>query len=96
MPTRGIPARSWPRRPGSYLAISHGASDTQAQDVSTASSRNNGHSAVAMRLWTRAEVTRFFDGLELTAPGVVPSNQCNWIPISLLTYGRRQPPEAGC
>jgi hypothetical protein len=64
--------------PGSYLAISHGASDIQAEAAASASSRYNQHSAAAMRLRTRAEFTRFFDGLELAAPGVVPINQ--WQP----------------
>jgi hypothetical protein len=64
--------------PGSYLAISHGASDIQAQAVATASSRYNEHSAVAMRLRTRPEFTRFFDGLDLVPPGVAPIN--HWQP----------------
>ena len=60
--------------PGSYLAISHGASDIHAEAAAVASDRYNQHSAAAMRLRTRAEVTRFFSGLELAAPGVVPIN----------------------
>lgn len=60
--------------PGSYLAVSHGASDISAGDVATAGSRYNEHSAVRLRLRTRAEFTRFFDGLELAGPGVVPIN----------------------
>ena len=63
---------------GSYLAISHGASDIQAESVATASSRYNEHSAIAMRLRTAAEFSRFFAGLELVAPGVVPIN--HWQP----------------
>jgi hypothetical protein len=64
--------------PGSYLAISHGASDIRAQSVATASNRYNEHSAVAMRLRARPEFTRFFDGLDLVPPGVVPIN--HWRP----------------
>jgi hypothetical protein len=60
--------------PGSYLAVSHGASDIHAGDVAAAGSRYNEHSAVAMQLRTRAEFTRFFQGLELASPGVVPIN----------------------
>jgi O-methyltransferase involved in polyketide biosynthesis len=74
--------------PGSYLAISHGASDIQAQAVATASSRYNEHSAVAMRLRARPEFTRFFDGLDLVPPGVVPIN--HWQPAP----PPRQPDEA--
>jgi hypothetical protein len=64
--------------PGSYLAVSHGASDIHASEVAAAGSRYNEHSAVALRLRTRAEFTRFFDGLELAGPGVVPVN--HWHP----------------
>ncbi len=64
--------------PGSYLAISHGASDLQAQDMATVNSRYNEHSAVAMRLRSKADISRFFDGLELVGPGVVPIN--HWQP----------------
>jgi hypothetical protein len=63
--------------PGSYLAITHGASDIEAASVARASGRYNQHSAVAMRLRTEAEVTRFFDGLDIAAPGVVPLNHWN-------------------
>jgi hypothetical protein len=66
--------------PGSYLAVSHGASDIQAEDVAIAGSRYNEHSVVAMQLRTREEFTRFFDGLELAAPGAVPIN--HWHPGS--------------
>jgi S-adenosyl methyltransferase len=64
--------------PGSYLAISHGASDIQAQDMTTLNSRYNDHSAVAMRLRPKDELARFFDGLDLVGPGVVPIN--HWQP----------------
>jgi hypothetical protein len=63
--------------PGSYLAISHGASDILADSVAKASGRYNQHSAVAMRLRTQAEVARFFDGLDVADPGVVPLNHWN-------------------
>ena len=63
---------------GSYLAISHGASDIQVPSVATANSRYNEHSAVAMRLRARDEFTRFFNGLDLVGAGVVPIN--HWQP----------------
>ena len=64
--------------PGSYLAITHGASDIRAESAATASSRYNEHTPTALRLRTAAEFSRFFDGLELVAPGVVPIN--HWQP----------------
>jgi hypothetical protein len=57
--------------PGSYLAITHGASDMDPGAVEAAR-RFNERAAVTMTMRSRAEVTRFFDGLELTGPGVVP------------------------
>jgi O-methyltransferase involved in polyketide biosynthesis len=73
----GITARLMDAVPsGSYLAITHGASDIQA--VAAAEGRYNEHSAVSMKLRTKAEISRFFDGLELTGPGVVPINR--WQP----------------
>jgi O-methyltransferase involved in polyketide biosynthesis len=56
--------------PGSYLAISHGASDIQAASVSAGRREYNQRSAVALNLRTRAEVTRLFGDLELVPPGV--------------------------
>ena len=74
--------------PGSYLAVSHGASDIQAEAVATASSRYNQHSAASMRLRTAAEFSRFFDGAELVAPGVVPIN--HWRPGPLPDAGQEE------
>ena len=65
---------------GSYLAVSHSASDIRAESAATASSRYNEHTPTAMRLRTAAEFSRFFDGLELIDPGVVPINY--WQPGS--------------
>jgi hypothetical protein len=59
--------------PGSYLAVSHWASDIRAGEAAEAGSRYNENSAVPLRLRSQAEFTRFFDGLELTGgPGIVP------------------------
>jgi O-methyltransferase involved in polyketide biosynthesis len=57
---------------GSYLAVSHGASDISEEEAATSASRYNERSQVPMRLRTRAEFTRLFEGLEILAPGVVP------------------------
>jgi hypothetical protein len=54
---------------GSYLAASHATSDYLPPAlVADISAGKHGRG----RLRTRAEFTRFFDGLELLAPGVVP------------------------
>ena len=64
--------------PGSYLAISHGASDIQVASVTEASRRYNERSAVALNLRTKAAVTRMFGNLELVLPGIVPLD--HWHP----------------
>jgi O-methyltransferase involved in polyketide biosynthesis len=56
--------------PGSFLVLAHGSLDVnpavEAQLMKMAAA-----SATRLRLRDRAEVTRFFDGLELIAPGLV-------------------------
>jgi S-adenosyl methyltransferase len=64
--------------PGSYLAITHGASDIEADAVARAGGRYNEHSAVPLRLRPRDSFARFFDGLDLVYPGIVPLN--HWDP----------------
>jgi hypothetical protein len=58
--------------PGSYLVLSHPAGDIRAAEVAEMARRVNarlGPTRGTMR--DEAEVTRFFDGLELVEPGVV-------------------------
>lgn len=56
---------------GSYLVVSHPASDIDAASMRELAERLNRLMVqrVALRSW--AEVTRFFDGLDLVEPGVV-------------------------
>jgi hypothetical protein len=63
--------------PGSYLAISRASSDIKS-DQEAAAERYNTHSATPITLRSRAEITRFFDGLELVPPGVILLGQ--WAP----------------
>src|ERR1700729_1212220 len=58
--------------PGSYLALSQVASDIQAEQMAEAARRYNSLAHETQRHRDRAEGTRFFDGLELVEPGVVP------------------------
>ena len=55
---------------GSYLAISHPASDIQAGQAE-AQRRYNERVSTPQTLRTHAEVCRFFDGLSLVPPGIV-------------------------
>jgi hypothetical protein len=61
--------------PGSYLAIGHAARDIQAEVVGPAMDLYNQRSADPISLRTRAEVARFFDGLDLASPGLVPLDE---------------------
>ena len=57
--------------PGSYLAISHPASDIHAAAQAQAQKRYNERVSTPQTLRNRAEVMRFFDGLDLVPPGLV-------------------------
>jgi S-adenosyl methyltransferase len=61
--------------PGSYLVLSHGASDIKPKAVAEMMRRYNGLSSATLTLRSRAQVARFFDGLDLTGPGMVPIAQ---------------------
>jgi hypothetical protein len=64
--------------PGSYLAISHPASDIDAESAAKAARQYDTSLPTTQTNRTRAEVNRFFDGLELLEPGVVQLNK--WRP----------------
>jgi hypothetical protein len=66
--------------PGSYLALSQVASDIETQQVAEARRRYNNLARETQRHRTKDEVTRFFDGLHLVEPGLVPVQQ--WRPAS--------------
>ena len=71
--------------PGSYLVIGHGASDIQADVVPEMMRRYNERSSAPITLRTRDQVARFFDGLELVGPGLVPLSQ--WWPPDQVDAG---------
>jgi hypothetical protein len=56
---------------GSYLVITHPASDLLPETQGEASRRYNQNVATHQTLRSQAEVARFFDGLELLEPGLV-------------------------
>ena len=57
---------------GSYLALSHPARDIEAAAMAEIADRMNELVAEKVTFRTQAEVLRFFDGLELVEPGLVP------------------------
>jgi hypothetical protein len=64
--------------PGSYLAISHPASDVDAEAAAQAAREYDNSLPTTQTNRNRAQVTKFFDGLELLPPGVAQLNQ--WRP----------------
>jgi hypothetical protein len=69
--------------PGSFLVISHAASDIDPEKTATMIGRLNEHLAGGTYVGRpRDVVARFFDGLELVEPGVVKVTQ--WQPRSWL------------
>jgi hypothetical protein len=67
--------------PGSYLTISHAASDISPEEMAEMIKRMNQHLAEGNHVGRPREVvTQFFDGLELLEPGVVKVTE--WRPES--------------
>jgi S-adenosyl methyltransferase len=65
--------------PGSYLGIAHPASDVLASGPGAeAQRRYNENAAEPVTLRTHEQVSRFFTGLDLVEPGIVPVDQ--WRP----------------
>jgi S-adenosyl methyltransferase len=64
--------------PGSYLAISHLASDVHGEALAETFDRLNRQMSESVILRTQAEVARFFHGMDLVDPGVVQLPQ--WRP----------------
>jgi hypothetical protein len=60
---------------GSYLAISHLASDLQAGEMAEMAERYDRSVEEALTVRSHAEVSRFLDGLDLVAGGVVRIDQ---------------------
>jgi hypothetical protein len=63
---------------GSFLVLSHATSDIQSGPVAAGTERYNQRSAIPITPRTRAQVSRFFDGMQIIDPGVVPLGQ--WHP----------------
>src|SRR5215831_6225865 len=78
---------------GSWLGLSHPARDVHPRQVTEAASRFNQLARAHATLRTRAEILRFFDGLELLEPGLVQVHQ--WRP-GLAAPGHRQEAAGYC
>jgi trans-aconitate methyltransferase len=71
LPYGTVGAYMSPLVPGSYLAISHPASDVDAEAAAQAAREYDNSLPTTQTNRNRAQVTKFFDGLELLPPGVV-------------------------
>jgi O-methyltransferase involved in polyketide biosynthesis len=60
---------------GSYLVMGHAASDIAPEAAAELAWRYNAMSSASITPRNRAQVTRFFDGLEMIPPGVVPISE---------------------
>ena len=67
-----------PLPPASHLVISHLANDIRAEEMAEVFERFNQTMGEPFTLRSHVEVARFFDGLTVVDPGVVPLNQ--WYP----------------
>jgi S-adenosyl methyltransferase len=66
--------------PGSYLTLSHIASDIETEALGEARDRVSKLMPVKQTYRSHAEVMRFFDGLDMVEPGLVRVQQ--WRPSS--------------
>jgi S-adenosyl methyltransferase len=74
-PQRIVTALIDPLPAGSYVVISHLASDIRAAEMAEVFGRFNQTMRQPYVLRAHAEVSRFLDGLAILEPGVVPLNQ---------------------
>jgi S-adenosyl methyltransferase len=74
--------------PGSAMVVSHLASDIQPEAMAELTRRANSRVQEAVELRCQEQVTKFFDGLTIVEPGVVPVDQ--WRPLD----GAAPPPGA--
>lgn len=73
--------------PGSYLAITHWEADDVAQETEArVADLSQQMSQQQYTPRSHAEIARFFDGLDLVEPGLVPTN--HWRPAQQVTENR--------
>lgn len=71
--------------PGSWMAIMHPANDLNREQMAAAVGKLNKVMSAKTTLRGYTEIARFFSGLELIDPGIVPVNQ--WRPGSVADTG---------
>jgi O-methyltransferase involved in polyketide biosynthesis len=63
---------------GSFLVVCHAPSDINPEEIAEMTRRYNESGAEQMRPRSHEEIMRFFDGLEMIAPGLAPLSE--WLP----------------
>jgi len=87
----GVVAHYMSRVPsGSYLVVSHLTKDIRSEEMEGLESSPPPDAAYSFLMRSHAEVSRFFDGLELLEPGVVTVDR--WRPEHEPTAGVETPP----
>ena len=61
-----------PLAPGSYLVVTAAASDIQTEQLTGVATRYNSQVTTGFTARSREQIARYFDGLELIEPGIVP------------------------
>jgi len=74
-PHRLVAAMMADLAPGSYLVIAHAASDIESDTAAAMARSYNATSSLTITPRDRPTVARFFDGLEMTGPGLLPLAQ---------------------
>ena len=74
-PHRLVAAMMADLAPGSYLVIAHAASDIESDTAAAMARSYNATSSLTITPRDRPTVARFFDGLEMTGPGLMPLAQ---------------------
>ena len=70
---------------GSYLTLSDTTTDIDTERVTASTARLNARLGPAQStLRSRAQIERYFDGLELVEPGIVPMPQWRTVPNTLV------------
>jgi O-methyltransferase involved in polyketide biosynthesis len=72
--------------PGSFLVICHAPSDIDPREMAEVTRRYDESGAAPVRPRSRAEIMRFFDGLEMIEPGLATLSE--WLPEQAGASGR--------
>lgn len=76
---------------GSFLVIAHSTNEIETEAMNEAARRWNEGGSTSLTLRDRAELSRFFDGLEVLEPGIGSCSQ--WRPDKETSFADREVPQ---